>query len=180
MKHLDIATVVLCFASAANAQTTGVKFFESKIRPVLVKHCYECHSTKSGKARGGLKLDSRDAMQRGGESGPAVVSKSLSKSLLYDSIQYRDDTDYQMPPKGKLPDSVIADFRKWILMGAPDPRVTKIPLLPAKSISIRDVNTGRTSSRPKSIRRSRFDLRGLAPTSIISYCGSLRHTGSRR
>jgi cytochrome c553 len=113
--------------ATVQAQTTeSIKFFESKIRPVLVEHCYECHSTKSGKTRGGLKLDSREAMLRGGDTGPAIVSKSLDKSLLYASLLYRDDGDYQMPPKGKLPDSVIADFRKWILMGAPDPRVTKI------------------------------------------------------
>lgn len=117
--------IVLLLGSSAFAQSTGVKFFESKIRPVLVKHCYECHSSKSGKAKGGLKLDSRDAMLRGGDTGPAVVAKSLQKSVLYQSLLYLDD-GYQMPPKGKLPADVIEDFRRWILMGAPDPRVTTI------------------------------------------------------
>ncbi|MEM7475366.1 MAG: PSD1 and planctomycete cytochrome C domain-containing protein, partial [Planctomycetota bacterium] len=108
------------------AQTADeIAFFEAKIRPTLVTHCYECHSTKSGKARGGLKLDSSLSMLTGGDSGPAVVPRSLAKSLLYESILYMDDGN-QMPPKGKLPDSVIADFRTWIQMGAPDPRVTKI------------------------------------------------------
>ena len=68
--------VLLMIPQIALAQTTaGVKFFETKIRPVLVEHCYECHSSESGKSRGGLKVDSRDALLRGGDSGPAVVSK---------------------------------------------------------------------------------------------------------
>ena len=126
--------------STAVAQTTGVKFFEAKIRPVLIEHCYECHSAKSGKSRGGLKVDSKDALLRGGDTGPAIVSRSLTKSILYQSILYRDDTDYQMPPKGQLPASVVEDFRRWILMGAPDPRVTKIN--PAVKTEI-DIEKGR-------------------------------------
>ncbi|MDA0588482.1 MAG: PSD1 and planctomycete cytochrome C domain-containing protein [Planctomycetota bacterium] len=123
---LAFSLLIVASHSARAQNAEGIKFFESNIRPVLVEHCYECHSTKSDKARGGLKVDSRDAMLRGGDSGPAIVSESLTKSLLYGSLLYGDDSDYQMPPKGKLPDSVIADFRKWILMGAPDPRVTTI------------------------------------------------------
>lgn len=126
-KLIACAGFYLCAVSLAQGQTpsAGTKFFESKIRPVLEKHCYECHSTKSGKSKGGLKLDSKDSLLDGGESGPAVVPKSLAKSILYQSLLYRED-GYQMPPKGKLPDSVIADFRQWILMGALDPRNTKI------------------------------------------------------
>ncbi|XZE22414.1 PSD1 and planctomycete cytochrome C domain-containing protein [Pirellulaceae bacterium SH449] len=116
-----------------------VRFFESKIRPVLVKHCYECHSSESGKARGGLKVDSRDALQRGGDSGPAVVAKSLEKSELYQALLYHDD-GIQMPPKGKLPQTTIDDFRQWILMGAPDPRVTAINPNVASAI---DIEAGR-------------------------------------
>ena len=108
--------VLVTAAQPVDAQSTGVKFFEEKIRPVLVEHCYECHSSSSGKARGGLKVDSKDALLRGGDTGPAVVSKSLSKSMLFQSLLYLDDADYQMPPKGKLPDSVIDDFRRWILI----------------------------------------------------------------
>ncbi|MBL6707581.1 MAG: PSD1 domain-containing protein [Planctomycetaceae bacterium] len=118
--------ILVATSQAVPAQSTGVKFFEEKIRPVLVEHCYECHSSESGKTRGGLKVDSRDALLRGGDTGPAIVAKSLSKSVLFQSLLYVDDADYQMPPKGRLPDSVIDDFRRWILMGAPDPRVTKV------------------------------------------------------
>ncbi|MEM9701975.1 MAG: PSD1 and planctomycete cytochrome C domain-containing protein, partial [Planctomycetota bacterium] len=96
-----------------------------KIRPTLVTQCYECHSTQSGKARGGLKVDSRDALLRGGDSGPAIVAKSPERSVLYQALTYHED-GWQMPPRGKLPQSTIDDFRRWIELGAPDPRVRKI------------------------------------------------------
>ena len=121
------------------AAQDDVRFFESKIRPVLVKHCYECHSTESGKARGGLKVDTRDALQQGGDSGPAVVAKSLEESKLYQALLYHDD-GWQMPPKGKLPQTTIDDFRSWILMGAPDPRVAAINPTVASAI---DIEAGR-------------------------------------
>lgn len=116
-----------------------VRFFESKIRPVLVENCYECHSAESGKARGGLKVDSRDALLLGGDSGPAVVAKSLEESELYQALLYHDD-GLQMPPKGKLPQATIDDIGRWILMGAPDPRVSAIN---PDVASIIDVEAGR-------------------------------------
>lgn len=99
----------------------GVEFFENKIRPALSKYCYECHA-EGEKIKGGLRLDYRDGLIHGGDSGPAVVPGDVEKSLLYTSITWVDD-DYEMPPKRKMPDSVILDFKKWIEMGAPDPRV---------------------------------------------------------
>ncbi len=117
----------------------GIRFFESKIRPALVKHCYECHSTESGKVRGGLKVDTREALLRGGDSGPAVVGKSLEESLLYQAILYHDD-NVQMPPKGKLAKSVIDDFREWISMGAPDPRTVQVS---SDVESVIDIEDGR-------------------------------------
>lgn len=134
---LLLASVISPAVAAAQDQS-GTDFFETKIRPVLVQHCYECHASTSGKSKGGLKVDSRTALLNGGDTGPAVVSRSLEKSLLYQAIAHNGD--YQMPPKGRLPDAVIADFRKWILMGAPDPRVTKIN--PAVSSDI-DIDAGR-------------------------------------
>lgn len=98
-------------------------FFESKIRPVLVRECYGCHSQAAeanGKLRGGLRLDSREGVLTGGETGPAVVPGQLSASLLINALKHQD---WEMPPKGKLPDEVIADFEKWVLSGAVDPRV---------------------------------------------------------
>ena len=97
----------------------GVEFFESKIRPVLVKHCYECHAEGADEIGGGLWLDTRAGTRQGGDSGAAVVPKDLAQSLLLDAIEYKS---FEMPPDGKLPDAVIADFRRWIRMGAPDPR----------------------------------------------------------
>jgi len=97
----------------------GVEFFEKKIRPVLLKHCYECHSAEAKSVKGGLLLDSREAGQKGGDSGAAVVPKNVDESLLIGALRHES---FKMPPKGKLPDSVIADFVKWVEMGAPDPR----------------------------------------------------------
>ncbi|HIE99765.1 MAG TPA: DUF1553 domain-containing protein [Planctomycetes bacterium] len=101
-------------------ESGGNDFFESKIRPVLVKHCYECHA--AGTAEGGLRVDFQTAIRTGGERGPAVVPKHPEASVLLTAITHADP-DLLMPPKGgKLSDSVIEDFRKWIKMGAPDPR----------------------------------------------------------
>ncbi len=96
-----------------------LEFFEAKIRPILVQHCYECHSADSKNVKGGLLLDSRAATLKGGDSGPAVISKNIADSLLVSAIKHES---LEMPPKGKLPDAVIADFVAWVEMGAPDPR----------------------------------------------------------
>jgi hypothetical protein len=107
----------------AKVDPAGAEFFEKKIRPVLAQHCNSCHSaeaTKAGKLKGGLELDSRAALLKGGDSGPALVPGKPAESLLLKTLQY--DGDVQMPPKGKLPQAVIDDFEKWIKMGAPDPR----------------------------------------------------------
>jgi len=97
-------------------------FFEKKIRPVLVEHCYRCHSVAEDTLKGGLALDSKDALLLGGDSGHAVVPGNVRESLLIEAIRY-DNEDLQMPPKKQLPESVVADFVKWVEMGAPDPRV---------------------------------------------------------
>lgn len=100
------------------------RFFESKIRPVLVEHCYECHSAKSDEVGGKLLLDTREGIRAGGESGPAVLPGKPASSLLLIAMQH-SDSKLIMPPKdygSKLPASVIADFEMWIRAGAPDPR----------------------------------------------------------
>jgi len=108
---------------APTAEQIG--FFEKKIRPALVKHCYECHSSESEKIKGGLLLDTRDGSRLGGDSGAAVVPFKTTESLLLTAIHY-GDSDLEMPPKYKLDDTVIADFEEWIAMGAPDPREKKV------------------------------------------------------
>ena len=102
----------------------GKAFFEGKIRPMLVKHCYECHSNQEDKLEGGLGVDTRKAMRTGGDRGPAVVPNDVARSLVISAIKYAEE-DLQMPPDGKLDDSVIADFVEWIELGAPDPREDK-------------------------------------------------------
>ena len=119
--------VALCapaLAADKTATAAGVEFFEKKIRPVLVAHCYSCHSAKSKPAKGGLLLDTRDGIRRGGETGPAVVPSNVEKSLILAAIKHES---FEMPPKKRLPDQVIADFTAWIKLGAPDPRLGKSP-----------------------------------------------------
>ena len=114
----------------------GLQFFENKIRPVLVDRCYKCHSEGANKIKGGLVLDTREGTRKGGDSGHAVVPGHVKDSLLISAIRHED---YEMPPNGKLPDSVIADFEKWVRMGAPDPRDGSVP----ESTSEIDVEEGR-------------------------------------
>ena len=99
----------------------GVDFFERKIRPVLVSECYSCHSVEAKKRKGGLLVDTKQGLLEGGDIGPAVVPGHPEKSLLIKAIRF-DDPELKMPKKGKLSAEVIADFEKWIKMGAADPR----------------------------------------------------------
>lgn len=109
----------------SSASDPGVDFFERKVRPVLVERCYECHSAQAQKLKGGLLLDTRDGVLKGGDSGPAIVPGNPEKSLLIKAVRYTRD-DLQMPPKNKkLPDEQIADLEEWVKMGAPDPRTAE-------------------------------------------------------
>lgn len=96
-------------------------FFESEVRPLLIERCYECHSAESGKRKGGLLLDHRMGWSVGGDTGPAIVPGSVSESLVSRAISY-EDPDFEMPPKGRLPQSEIEVINQWIQRGAPDPR----------------------------------------------------------
>src|SRR5205085_7391097 len=95
------------------------EFFEKKIRPLLIDNCYKCHSATSEKLKGALKLDSREAALKGGESGkPAIVPGDPEKSLLIEAVRY-GNPDLQMPPKKQLSAQQIEDLTAWIKMGAP-------------------------------------------------------------
>ncbi len=107
--------------ATAPVDAAGLEFFEKKIRPVLVAQCYECHAADAKKVGGKLLLDSRDGVRMGGESGAVVELGKPEDSLLIEAILYSDGA-VQMPPKGKLPAAVIADFEAWVKMGAPDSR----------------------------------------------------------
>ncbi len=104
---------------ALAAEDEGMEFFEKRIRPVLVNECLECHSSQAktqDKLKGGLLLDSRADLLRGGDSGPAIVPEKPDESLLLEALNY---ASFEMPPKGKLKPEVIEDFKKWIEMGVP-------------------------------------------------------------
>lgn len=94
-------------------------FFERKIRPVLIAHCYECHAGDSDPIQGGLRLDDPQSMLRGGDTGAAVMPGNPDKSLLLSAIRY---DGLEMPPKGPLEEHVVRDFETWIKLGAVDPR----------------------------------------------------------
>ena len=117
----------------------GLDFFESKIRPVLVRYCYKCHSAKAASTKmlkGGLQVDTRAGILKGGETGPAVVPGQPKKSLLVAALKH---DGLEMPPKAKLPASIVADFEKWIQLGAPDPRDGK-----TVATSVIDIKAGKT------------------------------------
>lgn len=119
--------------TAAKPSVEQIEFFEKKIRPVLVEHCYKCHSADAKEVKGGLRLDSRNALRRGGDSGPVVVPGEPGESLLVEALKFED---LKMPPTGKLPDEVIASFEAWVKQGAIDPRDASVPMTSAKKIDI--------------------------------------------
>lgn len=110
--------VVLRVSTIAAAEPEGARFFREKIEPVLISECYSCHSAESKKLQSGLRLDSRATSLRGGDTGPAVVPGASKESLLIQALRHEDGLE--MPPKKpRLPASVIADFVRWVDMGAP-------------------------------------------------------------
>jgi len=117
------ALSLLCAIAVAPTQADDqIDFFEKKIRPVLSERCYKCHSASSEKLKGGLLLDNREGMLKGGESGkPSVVPGDAEASLLIEAIRYGNE-DLQMPPKERLSAQQVADFVAWINAGAIDPR----------------------------------------------------------
>ena len=116
--HLGTFSPLACgFASDDKPTAEEVKFFENEIRPLLVKHCYECHGEK-GEAEGELRLHGRAVLLQGGASGPAAVPGQPKESLLIEAVQYRS---LEMPPNGKLPKQDIAKLVKWVEMGLPWP-----------------------------------------------------------
>ena len=102
----------------AEPDTASIEFFEKHIRPVLVEHCYECHADESDSTKGGLRVDQQASLLRGGDTGAAVVPGDIKNSLLISAMKQQD---FEMPPKGKLPDETIRRFEQWVRMGAPMP-----------------------------------------------------------
>ncbi|SIO66021.1 Planctomycete cytochrome C [Singulisphaera sp. GP187] len=122
---LPCLTVVLlgCFGLSAHADEpvkdpTALEFFEKQVRPLFVARCQSCHGAE--KQKGHLRLDSRDAILAGGDTGAAIVPGKPVESLLIEAINYGDL--YKMPPKSKLPDAEIATLTRWVELGAPWPQ----------------------------------------------------------
>ena len=112
----------------------SIEFFESRVRPILVDKCFKCHGEK--KQSNGLRLDSREAALKGGDSGPALVAGKPDESLLVQAVA-QTHAELKMPPSGKLPDAAVAALRQWVAQGAPWPAV----------------NDGEPQSRPRPPRR---------------------------
>ena len=124
---LALALAVICGTMQAAekvspATAEQLDFFERRIRPVLVERCYPCHSSQADILQGGLLLDSAAGALKGGDSGPAVVPGKPDESLLIQALRYES---FEMPPDGKLPAAVVADFVHWMETGAADPRHTE-------------------------------------------------------
>ena len=179
--------------SANNAAgASDIEFFETQIAPILKQRCYKCHSHESGKAKGGLMLDSRRGWEQGGSEGAAIVPGKPEESLLMAAVRYEG---YEMPPEEKLPANEIALLEKWITKGAPDPRGSKASEPDPKKLwalqpfskpvvpTVKDVNWPRDdldafilarleeqglgpagdADRYTLLRRVTFDLTGLPP-----------------
>ena len=107
--------IATCAASASDSpdEKTQLKFFETKVRPLLAKHCIKCHG--GGKFKGGLRMVSHASRVRGGESGAAGVPGKPDESLLIEAVRYES---LEMPPAGKLPEADIKLLEAWVKAGA--------------------------------------------------------------
>lgn len=195
-RHLLVG-VILCLIQdslIADEQGSAADFFENKIRPILVNHCYDCHGPNE--AEGKLRLDSRNGWERGGDQGPAIVPGDPSASLLIRAVSHRDP-ELQMPPDdagGRLSDEQIEDLTTWIHQGAFDPRtgekiITEIeaaarqhwafqPIVPPvvesdahaidtlidRLLKERKFAPAEAADLRTLVRRATFDLHGLPPT----------------
>ena len=123
----------------------GMELFEKEIRPVFVAKCYGCHSSKLKSPMGGLVLDTKAGLKKGGNGGPVIAAGSPASSRLLQALTY-NQTELRMPPGGKLPDEKVAAFERWIAAGAPDPREDapeSSNAAPAAAKRGMDIETGR-------------------------------------
>jgi uncharacterized protein DUF1549/uncharacterized protein DUF1553/cytochrome c len=173
--------LILSLTGTLCAQTAqDFEFFEKKIRPIFASKCYGCHGPEAKPVQAHFRIDSREGMLKGGDSGPAIVPGNLQDSRLLKAVSYTD-LDLRMPPTGKLSDGEIADLRRWVEMGAPDPRTGTAPAArrtldlergkrhwafrPVVKPSARpEIASGPPASKPVWLRRVTYDLIGLPPT----------------
>src|SRR5262245_2491940 len=108
----SLPLVILLFvASVSQAEEDAETLFETRVRPLLAQTCFRCHGGE--KTSHDLRVDSRQALLKGGKNGAAIVPGEPEKSLLLAAIEYRDDAEFQMPPEGKLPVETIAAVATW-------------------------------------------------------------------
>ncbi|MDX1945576.1 MAG: c-type cytochrome domain-containing protein [Pirellulaceae bacterium] len=107
-----VASIMLTLAATARGDEAA-DLFEKKVRPLLARKCFDCHSAKAHELKGNLKLDTLDDILKGGATGPAILPGDVENSFLLRAIRYQED-DYQMPPSGRMPDEDIALVEKWV------------------------------------------------------------------
>jgi hypothetical protein len=188
--RIGFAALALCGgAYGSESEQQAMKLFSDSVYPILRDACFECHN-KGDRSKGGLRLTSREALIRGGDRGPAIDLNDPDKSLLIQALGHDPDCDVHMPPKGKLADAVIHDFRRWVRLGAPWPpartapdgpwylQPLRVPEPPAgfpeaessvdAFIGARLASVGLKPAPPADkrtlLRRVTFDLIGLPPT----------------
>ncbi|QDT54209.1 Planctomycete cytochrome C [Caulifigura coniformis] len=138
------------FAGAADApDKAGIEYFERSVRPLLVKHCAECHD--DGNAEGGLSISSRSALLKGGDSGTSLIPGKPEESRLIQAIRYKNP-DLQMPPKGVMAAAEIQALEKWVAMGAPDPRSEVVATTPTRLTGM-SIDAGREFWSMKPVAR---------------------------
>ena len=134
--------IALTLLAAPPDSAADFAFFEAKIRPVLVGKCYGCHSSKLSSPKGELNLETKDGLRKGGARGNSIVPGKPEASPLLAALKYADP-DLQMPPSGKLPDAVLADFERWIASGAADPRTVATSTAAGAALKGLSVEEGR-------------------------------------
>ena len=130
MAALSLALFVMSGRLPLRAASAGEEFFEQRVRPVLVERCYQCHSATSEKLKGGLHLDSRAGLLKGGDTRAALVPGDPEKSFFIEAIRY-GNPDLEMPPKARLSEAQIADLVEWVRIGAPWPTESSVTPAPA-------------------------------------------------
>jgi hypothetical protein len=141
-RFLTLGFLLIVVVNPARGGDAPTAFFENQVRPLLVKACQKCHGPT--KQQGSLRLDSRDALMRGGDAGPAVVPGEPGKSLLIRAIAHKGDV--RMPPKGKLSEQQVATLTRWVEMGAPWSADTQT--VPVRSGEITDADRRFWSFQP--------------------------------
>lgn len=117
---LAVVGMMVSLASGAEPSPADLEFFEKRIRPVLTRACFDCHSGEAKSVKGGLRLDTHEALLKGGENGSVVTPGEPQSSRLIASVRWTDE-EFRMPPKRSLAAAEIADLEEWVRRGAPWP-----------------------------------------------------------